>query len=335
MPRQARIDTPGALHHIMVRGIERRKIFKDNKDRDNFVERLGDIIEDTSTSCYAWSLLSNHVHLLLRTGDHSISTVMRRLLTGYAVTFNRRHNRHGQLFQNRYKSILCQEDPYFLELVRYIHLNPLRAKIVENYSALGRYKYCGHGYLLGSKDNEWQDVDYVLGFFSKKRKIAQGKYSEYVSEGIGLGRRPDLVGGGLIRSLGGWSEERKLGKSEKRLKGDERILGDSQFVLDTLQETEERFERKYELKARGYDLKTLGERVEQIFKMEPGEIYSPGKYKRLIKPRSVFCFWAVRELGETATSLAKKLGLTQPGVSKSVLRGEKIVKEMALKLIED
>ena len=113
--------------------------------------------------------------------------------------------------------------------------------------------------------------------------IAQGKYSEYVSEGIGLGRRPDLVGGGLIRSLGGWSEARKLGKSEKRLKGDERILGDSQFVLDTLQETEERFERKYELKARGYDLKTLGERVEQIFKMEPGEIYSLGKYKRLIK----------------------------------------------------
>ena len=136
MPRQGRIDAPGAVHHIMVRGIERRKIFRDNKDKDNFVERLGDIIKDTSTSCYAWSLLSNHVHLLLRTGDHPIATVMRRLLTGYAVTFNRRFRRHGQLFQNRYKSILCQEDPYFIELVRYIHLNPLRANIAENYSSL-------------------------------------------------------------------------------------------------------------------------------------------------------------------------------------------------------
>jgi len=93
-----------------------------------------------------------------------------------------------------------------MELVRYIHLNPLRAKIVTDYSSLGRYKYCGHGYILRGKDNDWQDIDYVLGFFSKKRKIAQRKYKEYVSEGIEIGRRPDLVGGGLIRSLGGWSE---------------------------------------------------------------------------------------------------------------------------------
>ena len=330
MPRQTRIDAPDALQHIMVRGIERRKIFRDNKDKYNFIERLGDIIKDTSTSCYAWSLLSNHVHLLLRTGHQPIATVMRRLLTGYALTFNRRHRRHGQLFQNRYKSILCQEDPYLMELVRYIHLNPLRANIVENYSSLGKYKYCGHCFILGNKKNDWQDVDYVLGFFNRKRKIAQGRYKEYVYGGIEKGRRADLVGGGLIRSLGGWSE---VGKREKRLKGDERILGDSQFVLNVLEESEERFERKYELKARGYDLSALAKRVEEIFDMEPQDIYSPGKYRRLIKPRSVFCYWAVRELGETATSLAKGLSLTQSGVSKAVLRGEKIVKERDLKLL--
>ena len=99
MPRYARIDAPGALHHIMIRGIERKKIFKDDKDKDNFVIRLENIIEEISTSCYAWSLLSNHAHLLLKTGDYSISAVMRRLLTGYAVTFNRRYKSHGQLFQ--------------------------------------------------------------------------------------------------------------------------------------------------------------------------------------------------------------------------------------------
>jgi putative transposase len=334
MPRQARIDAPGALHHIIVRGIERRKIFRDNKDKDNFVERLDDILKQTSTPCYAWSLLSNHVHLLLRTGDHPIATVMRRLLTGYAVTFNHRHGRHGQLFQNRYKSILCQEDPYLLELVRYIHLNPLRADLVENYSRLGRYKYCGHGFILGDLKNDWQDVDYVLGFFSRKRGTAQGLYKEYVFEGIEKGRRPELVGGGLIRSLGGWSEARKLGKGEKRVKGDERILGDSEFVLDTLKGSSERFERRYELKARGYDLGALAERVGEIFGLEAGDLYSPGKYERLIKPRSVFCYWAVRELGETATSLAKRIGLTQAGVSKAVLRGERVVKEMNLNLLQ-
>jgi len=333
MPRRARIDAPGALHHIMVRGIERRKIFRDSKDKDHFVERLGNILNETSTPCYAWALLSNHVHLLLRTGNQPIAGVMGRLLTGYAVTFNRRHRRQGQLFQNRYKSTLCQEDPYLLELVRYIHLNPLRANLVENYSQLGRYKYCGHGVLLGNKGNDWQDVDYVLGLFSRRGKTAQNLYEKYVSEGIEKGRRPELVGGGLIRSLGGWSEARKLGKKEKRVKGDERILGDSEFVLDTLEEASERFERRYELKAKGYDLDALAERVGEIFGMEARDLWTPGKYRRLIKPRRVFCYWGVRELGETATSMAKRLGLTQAGVSKSVSRGEKIVKEMKLEML--
>ena len=125
MPRQSRIDAPGAFHHVIIRGIERTAIFRDDKDRDSFLDRFGGILLETSTPCYAWSLLSNHAHFLLRTGNISIARLMRKLLTGYAVTFNRRHHRHGHLFQNRYKSILCDEDAYLHELVRYIHLNPL------------------------------------------------------------------------------------------------------------------------------------------------------------------------------------------------------------------
>ena len=204
-----------------------------------------------------------------------------------------------------------------MELVRYIHLNPLRVNVVDNYSGLGSYKYCSHSYILGNNINEWQDVDYVLGYFGKKRKIAQRRYMEYVLKGIEKGQRPELVGGGLIRSIGGWAEARKAAKDGERFKGDERILGDSQFVLDTLKEADERFERKYELKALGYDLYALAKRVEEIFDMEKGEIYSQGKYRSLIKPRSVFCYWAVRELGVTATALAGKLDLTQ-SVSKQV-----------------
>jgi REP element-mobilizing transposase RayT len=89
MPRQSRIDKPGALHHIICRGIEKRDIFKDDKDRDNFVRRLGTVLSETRTPCYAWALIPNHFHLLLRTGKVPVSTVMRRLLTGYAVSFNR------------------------------------------------------------------------------------------------------------------------------------------------------------------------------------------------------------------------------------------------------
>ena len=136
MPRKARIDAPGALQHVIARGIERRKIFRDEIDRDNFLDRLGTILSDTNTVCYAWALLPNHFHLLLRTGTVPLSNVMRRLLTGYAVSFNLRHQRHGHLFQNRFKSILCQEDAYLMELVRYIHLNPLRAKSVNGLTDL-------------------------------------------------------------------------------------------------------------------------------------------------------------------------------------------------------
>ena len=332
MPRQARIDAPGALHHIMIRGMEGNNIFRDNKDRDDFISRLESILIDTSTPCYAWTLMSNHIHLLIRTGSVPISHVMRKLLTGYAVKFNLRHNRHGKLFQSRYKSILCQEDPYLLELVRYIHLNPLRAGLVKDLSQLNKFRYSGHSFLLGNRKNDWQNIDYVLRFFAKREKTARKRYLDHVEKGMQIKKRPDLVGGGLIRSLGGWSEVKNLRKSDIRLKGDERILGDSDYVLEVLHEAEEKYERRYELKSRGIDISALSNRAAEIFGVETGDIFSPGKYPKRVKARSVLCYWAVRELGETASNLAKKIGISQPAVSQAVERGERIVKELKLKI---
>jgi REP element-mobilizing transposase RayT len=203
MPRQARIDAPGAVHHVIVRGIERRKIFGDNQDRDNWIERLGAILKETGTPCFAWALMSNHVHLLLRTGLAPLSTVMRRLLTGYAVSFNQCYGRHGQLFQNRYKSILWQEDPYLKELVGYIHLNALRVGLVADMVGLDRYPFSGHSALMGLQDRPWQDTDYVLSLFSKRKSTARRRCREFVEKAVGQGQRPELVGGGLIRSQGG------------------------------------------------------------------------------------------------------------------------------------
>ena len=113
MPRKARIDAPGALHHIIIRGIERKAIFKDNSDRENFLERLSALLSESKTGCYGWALMTNHVHMIFKTGLSPVATVMRRLLTGYAVSFNRRHRRHGQLFQNRYKSFLRKVAGYY------------------------------------------------------------------------------------------------------------------------------------------------------------------------------------------------------------------------------
>ncbi|CAB1065958.1 hypothetical protein D1BOALGB6SA_10757 [Olavius sp. associated proteobacterium Delta 1] len=136
MPPRARLDAPGTLHHVMVRAIERRRIFNDVADRKNFIKRLAELCVDTETRIYAWAIMTNHAHILLRSSETGLAGFMRRLLTGYAVSYNRRHRRRGHLFQNRYKSIVCDEDAYFTELVRYIHLNPLRAKLVKSLSQL-------------------------------------------------------------------------------------------------------------------------------------------------------------------------------------------------------
>ncbi len=332
MPRKARIDAPGALHHIICRGIEKTKIFRDDADRDSFVERLGGVISETNTPCYAWALIPNHVHLLLKTGNVPIATVMRRLLTGYAVTFNRRHRRVGHLFQNRYKSILCQEDTYLLELVRYIHLNPLRAKLVGSMKQLDWYKYCGHSFLLGKRKNDWQDTRYILRLFGKRISSSRKHYREFVEKGVPTGKRPDLVGGGLIRSAGGWEALKALSRLRIHMKGDERILGDSDFVESVIEEHKERLTRRYHLQTRGIDFDEVTDRVAKIFHLKPGHLLSSGKQPQLVNARRLLCFWAVKELEMSGADVAQRLKVCNSVVSRSVAQGEKIAADMKLTL---
>ena len=333
MPRIARLDTPGLLHHVMIRGIERRKIFNDDKDRENFIERLSILLPETRTQCYAWSFLSNHAHFLLRSGPSGIAALMRRLLTGYAVSYNRRHKRHGQLFQNRYKSIICQEDAYLQELVRYIHLNPLRSKVVVDLKELDRYSYCGHSALTGKKKRKWQDVEYILDFFGRSVGKARKGYVSYVKKGIPLGRRPELVGGGLIRSLGGWDEVKKMRLTgQDRIKSDQRILGESDFVNEVLSESEEQFSRKYKLKGLGYDFEKVVERVSILFQVEKDYITGRGRQKDRVRARDLLFYWTVVELGMPMVDLARKFDITPAAVSYAVQRGEKMTKERGYQL---
>jgi REP element-mobilizing transposase RayT len=334
MPRKARIDAPGALHHIIVRGIEKRKIFKDDADRQNFIERLGDILSDSQTPCYAWALMPNHFHLLLKTSLTPIATIMRRLLTGHAIYFNRRHRRWGHLFQNRYKSILCQQDNYLLELVRYIHLNPLRAKQVSELKKLERYPYCGHSVLLGHHRNDWQSVDQTLKLFGKNVSLARRRYREFIKKGVNQGRRPELVGGGLIRSIGGWQAFKALDKAAVHLKSDERILGDSDFVEEVLKKAQEKRERQYQLEADGFTIDQVAQRVASILGVKCEQVWEKGKYRQTVKARSLLCYWAVRELGISATELARRIGISQPAISQSVKRGEAIAKENGFELMD-
>ena len=337
MPRKARIDAPGALHHIIVRGINRRKIFYNEFDRDDFLDRLGGILADSKTRCFAWSLMPNHIHLLLRTGTGPIATVMRRLLTGYAVSFNRRHRRYGHLFQNRYKSILCQEDLYLLELVRYIHLNPLRARIVEELADLDSYPYCGHGEIMGKTGHGFQDVGYILSLFGRKEGEARERYLDFVKKGIKEGRRPDLTGGGLVRSAGGWGalKLKSAGKDQSRMKGDERILGQGDFVEAVLKSAQEDLDWKHRVRAQGYDFAWLVNRVTGLFNLTADEMLTGGKQRTAVMARSVLCYWGTRELGISAVELSGKLNIASSTASESVARGRRIIEAKGLKLFDE
>lgn len=214
MARQPRLDASGALPHIIGRGINRTRIFRTDQDREDFLNRLSDLCAGGNLTVYAWALMPNHFHLVVRTGRQPISKSMRKLLTGYVVNFNLRHKRYGHLFQNRYKSIICEDDPYLLELTRYIHLNPLRAGIVDDLERLSRYRWAGHSVIMGRVRRDWQEIETVLAFFGKGHRAVE-KYVEYVREGISYGKRPELVGGGLIRSSGGWSHYRQFSEDHQ------------------------------------------------------------------------------------------------------------------------
>jgi len=358
MPRLARLDAPGLLQHVMARGIEGREIFKDDKDRKSFLDRLGLILEETQTQCYAWALLPNHFHLLLRTGPSPLSKVMRRLMTGYAVTFNKRHKRSGHLFQNRYKSVACEEDPYLLELIRYIHLNPIRADLVKDLKQLDRYPWCGHSAILGKRKNPLiphppnqcsklkkpnklserekplaeKTIEDTLLFFGNDLRETRKRYRHLVKQGVSQGRRPELQGGGLIRSAGGNKLALMGRKKDERERGDERILGSGDFVGQVMEKADELEERRIDKPV----IEELLQKVSVNMEIELKELLSSSRKLKVSRARAVLSYLAVRMLSYQGIEISRILNISAAGVSKCVERGRKILdknKELGYKLI--
>jgi REP-associated tyrosine transposase len=221
------------------------------------------------------------------------------------------------------------------ESVRYIHLNPVRAGLVSDLRGLDKYPYCGHSSLVGNVERKWQGDEYVLSYFGKSKRAARKAYVSYMEEGFHQGRREELVGGGLIRSLGGWSEMKK-NKLEDPLQmmSDERILGESEFVDSILSEAGEAYERRYELKALGYDLNRVAQRVADIYGLELDEVFTKGRQDQKVKARSLFCYWAARELGMSLTDLAREFELSVSAIGYAVERGDRIARKNKYRLIE-
>ena len=314
MPRQARLDAPGTLHHVMGRGIEATKIFRNKNDREDFLARLTVLQRSGALAVYAWALMPTHFHLLVRSGQQPLGKSMRRLLTGYAINFNFRHKRHGHLFQNRYKSVVCQEEPYLLELTRYIHLNPLRAGLVPDLKALHDYPWTGHAALMDRITRSWQETDIVWSYFSNRRPKAIKQYEKFIQAGIAQGQRPELTGGGLIRSQGGWSQVLSLRKKGLPVQSDDRILGDGDFVEQIWSEAKDREKETLRWKAKVKDLPTLAKIIIKKMGISESELRSASRKSRVSKARGAFCRLAVGRMGYSAAEVARFLGVTTSAV---------------------
>lgn len=240
---------------------------------------------------------------------------MKKLLTGYVVNFNLRHKRNGHLFQNRYKSIICEDDPYLLELTRYIHLNPLRVGVVSDLEALNHYPWAGHSVIMGRAKREWQDVDTVLAYFGKGREAVR-RYEQFVREGISRGRRPELVGGGLVRSLGGWSQVLSLRRRGIKVASDERILGRDEFIQTLLREAEETEKETLRLTRKVLDLATLARRLVEAERIEESELRSGMRRRDVARARRMFCQLAVGKMGYSGAEVARFLGVTTSSVNR-------------------
>ncbi|MEI8031969.1 MAG: transposase [Chlorobiaceae bacterium] len=322
MPRGPRLDAPGTLHHVMMRGIEGGLIVSNDDDRQDFVFRMGRIAKSTGTGIYAWALMTNHAHILLRSGEMGISCFMRKLLTGYATLYNRRHQRHGHLFQNRYKSIVCEGESYFMKLVGYIHLNPFRAGLVSTVDDLQNYRWCGHGMIMNRIKNDWQDRESVLRFFGEDKRAARKAYRLFVDEQSKIGKQDELTGGGLIRSMGGWSEVKSAIKRSERQFSDERILGSGDFVKEVLDQAEAAIKDQIptserEAEADAVLSRRCGEAGIAIEALQGGS-----RRKELARLRKELAFHFVKRFGLSYAETARKLGISTSAVSRILAHAE-------------
>ena len=289
MARRARVEVEGGLYHLITRGNDRQDIFHSREDFIKFLSLLAKQKERAAFYLYAYCLMTNHVHLLIERRVDTVGSIMQRLLTGYSQYYNRRYKRVGHVFQGRHKSILCQSETYLGKLVRYIHLNPVRARMVAEAED---YPYSSHRAYLGLEPTGIIDVDPVLRLFGNRREIAQKYFADYVGaahddDGTYSSAENDILGSdefvdAAIHRLGG--VERKGGRTVKKA-------------------------------GHPFDADRLIAAVETVFGMSRLDFYGPDKSTRAVMAKDVLILTG-REAGASTTALSVITGLDSSSVSR-------------------
>jgi len=288
MPRHPRVHAPGLLYHLMARGNNGQAVFLDAADYEAFLAALQATRDRYPFSLYAYVLMPNHFHLLLAVERASTARIMQALLTGYARWFNRVHQRHGHVFQGRYKAIVCEREPYLLALIRYIHLNPVRAGLVKR---PGDWSWSGHGEYLGRVQRGLIEPGPVRG-----QLPTPARYEAFVRDGAREGYRAEWHPTESAPFLGGEKFVQKMA---------------NQATPPSLGPPP--------------SLTVLWQAAARQAGLTPQALRSGGRSTRVVAARDAFIQRAVWEAGYRASSVASFLGCHASNVSRALqkeLRGE-------------
>ncbi len=291
MARKPRINFPGAVYHVILRGNAGQNIFFDDKDRCRFYLLMQEGLERYGHRVLAFCLLTNHAHLAIQIGNVPLSRIIQNLSFRYTRWVNRRQKRIGHLFQGRYKAILVDADAYLLELIAYIHLNPVRANMVEIPEA---YSWSSHRAYIGSEQIPWLQPEYVIAYFSRDSAQARRLFAEFVVERNADGHQEGFYGKGS---------------------SDSRLMGEDLFIENVLMQTTNSPVSKP-------GIGEVLEAIKKIYDLNDEALISPSQERRLSEARCL-ASWAVREFTDAPlTELAVRLGREPSSLSAAIRRFE-------------
>ncbi len=293
MARKPRIEFPNALYHIFARGNRRLRIFLKPEDYQEYLKLLFQYKNRDGFQLYAYALMSNHLHLLIETGPIALSKTMQGLQQSYTQYFNREYRQVGHLFQGRYKAILCQKDTYLLELIRYIHLNPIRANVAKN---LTEYPWTSHGNYIRTDNRRLIDTDFVLQIFDNDKKKARTYYHEYIRDGLKI--EDELFVKGTI---------------------DTRILGEEDFVQSILKKGNSEIGAEDEQdKTNKIGLNAILKTICKYKNIPLAMIKTKTKIREIVFTRRLFCYLTRAYFGYSLKEIGAFLRLDITTVSNSV-----------------
>jgi len=307
MARKPRIEYEGAFYHVITRGNQRRKVFRDDNDFQKYISLLAYYKEGYKYSLYAYALMNNHVHLLIETHRIPLSKIFQGINQSYTMYFNRKYKTVGHLFQGRYKAILCDRNAYLISLVKYIHLNPVRAKIAK---AAGEYRWSSQGSYEKQKDNEIVDTEKVLRMFSEDKTRARKLYRAYIDDGI------------------------EVKKEDIYKTVSQRILGEEHFIDKVMEKVDERFENKR--KHHKYSLKKIAETIGKNKGITIKQLREKSRDEGILEVKKLASITA-REFGYKGKEIAHFLQKDPSVVTRYLKDGEDFKADMEhiLKLLDD